>query len=460
MGGKRQKIRQQLALAFTTVGEGEAFTAVCGGAEPCMAGSEAESQASDERLMETVCEAGNVRQALQRVLSNKGSAGVDGMGVEKLAEHLRRHWQTLRAELLAGNYQPQPVKRVEIAKPDGGVRKLGVPTVQDRFVQQAVLQVLQPQWDQTFSEHSYGFRPGRSAHQAVLQAQSYIADDASWVVDIDLEKFFDRVNHDMLMGRVAKRVADKRVLKLIRGFLNAGVLEDGLVSPTEEGTPQGGPLSPLLSNLVLDDLDQELERCGHSFVRYADDCNIYVSSERAGQRVMASVSKYLEHKLKLRVNVAKSAVGRPWDRSFLGFSFSAGDYPCRRIAPKALKRFKDNVREKTKRTKGRSVSQVVGVLSRYLRGWIGYFGFSQNRELLSSLDRWVRHRLRSLLWKQWHTGRQRYRELRKRGINSRLAAQASGQRDGPWRMGNCKAMRIALRKADFTSLGLPSLGDL
>ena len=457
MSGKRQKLQYQLQLAFATADRGEAPRAAGGGSEPLATGRGAESQASEEQLMEVVCEHENLKQALRRVLSNKGGPGVDGMTVKQLAGHLRKHWPEIEAQLLAGAYKPQPVKRVEIPKPGGGVRKLGIPTVLDRFIQQAILQVLQARWDPTFSEHSFGFRPGRSAHQAIAQAQKYISAGYRWVVDIDLEKFFDRVNHDKLMGQVAKRVKDKRVLRVIRAFLNAGVMEEGLVSPTEEGTPQGGPLSPLLSNLVLDALDRELERRGHRFVRYADDCNIYVRSARAGERVMASISRFVTHKLKLRVNRDKSAVGRPWERKFLGFSFTSHKRPIRRIAPQSLKRFKDRVRELTCRTKGRSVERMVKDLARYLRGWRAYFGFCETGQVLKQLDGWIRHRLRSVVWAQGKHGPGRYKQLRRRGISYRNAAQAAACRRGPWQMGNSYVMRVAFPNAYFFLLGLPTL---
>ena len=312
MGGKRQK--NQMLLAFMSEGRGEAPKIDSGGTEPSAAKQEPESPAANERIMEVICNRENLWKALQRVQTNKGSPGVDGMTVQQLPDYLREHWPTLREQLLHGTYEPQPVKRVEIPKPDGGVRKLGIPVALDRFIQQAVLQVLQERWDPTFSPHSYGFRPGRSAHQAVAAAQQYIVGGCRWVVDLDLEKFFDRVNHDRLMSAIAQREKDKRVLKLIRAFLNAGVMENGLVSSTEEGTPQGGPLSPLLSNLVLDELDRELEKRGHRFARYADDCNIYVRSERAGQRVMGSVTQFITRRLKLKVNETKSAVARPVHR--------------------------------------------------------------------------------------------------------------------------------------------------
>jgi RNA-directed DNA polymerase len=327
-------------------------------------------------LMEEVCERENLVRAWQRVRGNKGAPGGDGMTVEDAKSHLREHWPDIRSQLLRGAYRPQPVRRVDIPKPGGGVRKLGVPCVVDRLIQQALLQVLQKRWDPTFSEQSYGFRPQRSAHQAVARAQAYVAEGYSVVVDLDLEKFFDRVNHDVLMARVAARVADKRVLKLVRAFLTAGVLEHGLVCPVDEGTPQGGPLSPLLSNLLLDDLDKELERRGLRFCRYADDCNIYVRSRRAGERVMASVSRFLTRKLKLKVNETKSAVARPEERKFLGFSIS-NDGSERRIAPKALAKFQMRVRELTRRTRGLSLRQIVEQLRPYLIGWRNYFGFCQ-----------------------------------------------------------------------------------
>src|ERR671927_453686 len=374
MGDKRQK--NQLVLAFLEEYRGEAPKGLPEGTESSAGKRGIESPAITEQLMEEVCERENCKQALKRVKANKGSAGVDGMTVQQLPEYLKQHWPAIREQLLSGTYKPQPVKRVEIPKPEGGIRKLGIPTVLDRFIQQAVMQVLQRSWDQTFSAHSYGFRPGRSAHQAVTKAQQYIADGYGWVVDLDLEKFFDRVNHDKLMAKLARRISDKRMLKLIRAFLRAGVMEGGLVSPVDEGTPQGGPLSPLLSNIVLDEFDRELERRGLRFARYADDCNVYVRSRRAGERVMASITRFITTKLKLKVNEQKSAVARPWERKFLGFSFTANREPKRRIAPKAVIRFKEKVRELTRRTRGMKVERMAEELGRYLRGWIGYFGHS------------------------------------------------------------------------------------
>ncbi len=349
------------------------------------------------------------------------------------------------------------MKRVEIPKPDGGVRKLGIPTVLDRFIQQAALQVLQRRWDPTFSEHSYGFRPRRSAHQAVAQAQRYIAEGLGWVVDIDLEKFFDRVNHDRLMARIASREEDKRLLKLIRAFLNAGVMENGLVRPTDEGTPQGGPLSPLLSNLVLDELDRELERRGHRFVRYADDCNIYVRSERAGRRVMGSITRFITRKLKLKVNGSKSAVARPKERQFLGFTFTGGRKPKRRIAPTAVVRFRKRIRELTRRTRGVSFRRMIDELSIYVRGWRGYFGFCQTPSVLEDLDSWIRRRLRSVIWKQWKRGRRRFGELKRRGVGTDLAACTAGSPHGPWRISQSPALSIAFPNAFFDSHDVPRL---
>jgi RNA-directed DNA polymerase len=329
--------------------------------------------------------------------------------------------------------------------------------VLDRLIQQAVMQVLQRQWDPTFSESSYGFRPGRSAQQAVAQAQKYIAEGHSWCVDLDLEKFFDRVNHDKLMGQIAKRVGDKRLLKLIRAFLNDGVMENGLVSPSVEGTPQGGPLSPLLSNLVLDELDRELERRGHRFVRYADDCNLYVRSERAGQRVMESVTQFITQKLKLKVNETKSAVARPQERKFLGFSFTAGPEVRRVIAPKALDRFKRRIREITRQTKGVSIKTTIAELAPYMRGWRGYFGFCETPEALIGLTRWVRLRLRAAMWRQWKTPRRRREALLELGVRERLANNTAGSGLGPWYLAKAKALSVGLSNAYFKSLGLPSL---
>jgi RNA-directed DNA polymerase len=447
----------QTELNFSSTSAGEAREAGREGTEPLPAVNDPESPASTSRLMEEVCERENLKEALRRVKANKGSAGVDGMTVGGITDYLKQHWPAIREQLLNGTYEPRPVRRVEIPKPDGGVRKLGIPTVLDRLIQQAVMQVLQRQWDPTFSASSYGFRPKRSAQQAVAQAQKHIAEGHGWCVDFDLEKFFDRVSHDKLMGQIAKRVEDKRLLKLIRAFLNAGVMENGLVSPSVEGTPQGGPLSPLLSNLVLDELDRELERRGHRFVRYADDCNVYVRSERAGQRVMKSVTRFITQKLSLKVNEAKSAVARPQERKFLGFSFSAGPEVKRVIAPKALDRFRRRVREITRRAKGVSMKTTIEELAPYMRGWRGYFGFCETPEVLIGLTRWVRLRLRAAMWRQWKTPRRRREALIELGVRSRLASNTAGSGLGPWYLAKAKALSVGLSNAHFKSLGLPSL---
>jgi RNA-directed DNA polymerase len=454
---KQQNI--QLRLDFSSALTGAARGVAGEETESSGAASGPESPAKTDRLMEEVCERENLKEALRQVKANKGSSGVDGMTVVALSDYLWQHWPAIREQLLNGTYEPKPVRRVEIPKPDGGVRKLGIPTVLDRFIQHAVMQVLQRRWDRTFSDHSYGFRPGRSAHQAVAQAQQYIAEGYGWVVDLDLERFFDRVNHDKLMGRIANRIEDKRLLKLIRAFLNTGVLENGLVSPSVEGTPQGGPLSPLLSNLVLDELDQELERRGHRFVRYADDSNVYVRSERAGQRLMESVTRFIRQRLKLKVNEAKSAVARPQERKFLGFSFTKGPEIKRTIAPKALDRFKRRIRELTRRAKSVSLESTVEELAPYLRGWRSYFRFCETPQVLIGLTRWVRLRLRSALWRQWKTPRRRRAALLQLGVRPRLASNTAGSGHGPWYLARAKALSVGLSNAYFTSLGLPTLID-
>src|SRR3989475_1129211 len=455
---KRQNIQGE--LDFSSPPAGEAREARREETERTSARHDPESPASTNRLMEEICERENLKQALQQVKANKGSAGVDGMTVGGITDYLKQHWPAIREQLLSGTYEPKPVRRVEIPKPDGaGVRKLGIPTVLDRFIQQAIMQVLQKRWDPTFSKHSYGFRPGRSAHQAVAQAQQYIAAGYSWTVDFDLEKFFDRVNHDKLMGQIARRVEDKRLLKLIRAFLNAGVMENGLVSPSVEGTPQGGPLSPLLSNLVLDELDRELERRGHRYVRYADDSNIYVRSERAGQRVMESITRFITQKLNLKVNETKSAVARPQERKFLGFSFTDGPDIKRTIAPKALERFKHRIREVTLRAKGVSLETTIAELASYLRGWRSYFGFCETPYVLIQLTRWVRLRLRAAMWRQWKTPRRRRAALLARGVRPRLAKNTAGSGLGPWYLARAKALSVGLSNAYFQSLGLTTLID-
>ena len=456
MRTKRQNI--QLELALEPAAKGEARSAGAQGTEARMARAEPERPAAGQQpSMEAVVEPGNLKKALARVRRNKGAPGVDGMTVDELGDHLKVHWPEIRSRLLAVSYTPQPVRRVEIPKVSGGVRRLGVPTVLDRFIQQAVMQVLQEEWDPGFSDASYGFRPGRSAHQAVRRAQEHILAGFDIVVDLDLEKFFDRVNHDILMGLVAKRVADKHLLRLIRGLLTAGVLDGGLVSPTTKGTPLGGPLSPLLSNLMLDVLDKELETRGHRFVRYADDCNIYVRSRRAGERVMASVTHFLARRLKLTVNAAKSAVDRPAARAFLAFSFTAGPTPQRVISPKALARFKVRVRALTRRTKRVRFTRLVAELSRYLVGWRGYFGFCEVPYILLRLDQWTRRQLRAVAWTYWKRGRTRFAVLRRRGVSKTLAAKTAGSAHGPWQVSLSPALCIALPNAFFDRLGLASV---
>ena len=460
MNDKRQKTRaqqHQLLLAFTAEGRDEVPEDRSEGLASFEVNSEADGPTSSDRLMERICDPLNLDCAMARVIANGGAPGVDGMSVKKLEKFWHRHGDRIVSELLAGTYRPQPVKRVEIPKPDGGVRKLGIPTAVDRVVQQAILLVLSPEWDATFSDNSFGFRPYRSAHGAVARAQSYLEEGYTWVVDMDLEKFFDRVNHDVLMSRVARRVEDKRLLKLIRAFLNAGVMVDGLFSGTPEGTPQGGPLSPLLSNLLLDDLDRELESRGLRFSRYADDCNIYVKSKRAGERVLQSVTNWLETKLRLKVNQSKSAVDRPWKRKFLGFTFTTRRK--RSIAPASRAKFKKRVREITKRNRGSSLVRVISELRSYLIGWRGYFGHCQTPSVLRKLDSWVHRRLRSYAWKQWKTGRRRFKELRKLGVGKELAAQTAGSRKGFWHNSRSPALSFALPGKVLCDLGVPLLSD-
>jgi RNA-directed DNA polymerase len=449
---KRQKTQERDSVSADS---GEAQQPRQREIEALRAGHETERPTDTERMMEETCEWENLKEAIRQVKTNKGSAGIDGVTVDELPDY--RELVVIREQLWSGTYKPQPVKRVEIAKPDGGVRKLGIPTVLDRMVQQAVMEVLQKRWDRTFSDSSYGFRPGRSTHQAVAQAQQYIAAGYGWVVDLDLEKFFDRVNHDKLMGQIAKRIRDKRLLKLIRAFLNAGVMENGLVSPSVEGTPQGGPLSPLLSNLVLDELDRELERRGHRFVRYADDCNIYVRSEKAGHRVMESVKRFITKRLKLKVNEQKSAVARPQVRKFLGFRFTDGPVIRRAIAPKAIERFKDRIRDITRRAESMGLEQTMSVLAPYMRGWRGYFGFCETPDVLIQLTGWVRRRLRAVIWRQWKTRRRRRSLLIQLGVRGALAESTAVSSRGPWHIAHTQALSIALSKEYFRSRGFPSL---
>ena len=441
--GRRVDIRpsRQLWLPFEI--KGGLFTSKADTASPV----------EDEQLMEKVVDRDNLLAALRNVKRNGGSPGIDGMTVEELPKYLKREWPKIRRQLMRGQYVPSPVKRVEIPKPGGGIRQLGIPTVLDRFIQQATLQVLQQDWDATFSEYSYGFRPKRSAHQAIRRSQEYLKAGYLWVVDMDLEKFFDRVNHDKVMSEVRKRITDKRVINLILCFLRSGILYEGELVKPETGTPQGGPLSPLLANLMLDNLDRELERRGHRFVRYADDANIYVKSKRAGSRVLRSVSRFLKKHLKLSVNEAKSAVDRPWRRQFLGFTFSWK--LNRRISEKSIKRFKRRIREITCRVRGRRIDVIVKELRQYMLGWQAYFNFTQVRHILRELDSWVKRRLRCYLWKQW--GRRGYRELRKLGVSRDLAWNTAKSAHGPWRLSRSPGLAFALTAQYFAELRLPRL---
>jgi RNA-directed DNA polymerase len=407
--------------------------------------------------MERVVDLGNMRSAYRRVVENRGAPGVDDVPVTELRGWLKEYWPSVKAALLEGRYIPQPVRAVDIPKPSGGKRTLGVPTVVDRLIQQALHQVLQPLFDPMFSEGSFGFRPGRSAQQAVQQTQAYICEGKRWVVDIDLEQFFDRVNHDVLMARVARRIRDKRVLKLIRRFLEAGLMRDGLATPRTEGTPQGGPLSPLLSNILLTDLDRELERRGLAFVRYADDCNIYVGSRVAGERVMRGIRAYLKDVLRLRVNERKSAVARPWERKFLGYTCTAQRESRLRIAPESVKRLKQKVRERMRAGRGRSLRRTIEELNPLLRGWITYFQLTQSKGVLEELDQWLRRRLRCLLWRQWKRPRTRARKLRSLGLDADRARLSARNGRGPWWNAGASHMNQALPTRYFTHMGLVSL---
>jgi group II intron reverse transcriptase/maturase len=410
-------------------------------------------------LLEAALERSNMLCAYQRVVENKGAPGVDGLSVSELKPWLQTHWPKIKQALLAGEYMPVAVRKVEIPKPQGGVRILGIPTVLDRLIQQALHQVLQPLFDPEFSVSSYGFRPGRNAHQAVKAARSYVAEGRRWIVDLDLEKFFDRVNHDALVARVSRKVKDERVLKLIRRYLEAGMMEGGIASARSEGTPQGGPLSPLLSNILLDDLDRELERRGHRFCRYADDCNIYVGSYRTGQRVMQAITAFLEQRLKLKVNADKSAVARPWERKFLGYSMTWHRKPKLRIASESRKRLTEKIRLALRRGRGRSMEQVIDQLNPVLRGWMAYFRLTEVKGVLEEVDGWLRRKLRTLLWRHWKRVYTRARNLRKTGLDKVRAWQAATNGRGPWWNGGASHMNHAYPKSWFDRMGLVSLLD-
>jgi RNA-directed DNA polymerase len=410
-------------------------------------------------LMEAVVERSNMLKALRQVESNKGAAGVDKMTVGDLRAYLKEQWLEIRKRLLSGSYEPEPVRRVEIPKPDGkGMRKLGIPTVVDRLIQQALHQVMNPIFDPGFSGSSYGFRRGRSAHDAVKQARAYVREGRRWVVDLDLEKFFDRVNHDILMARVARRVKDKRVLVLIRKYLQAGVMEEGLVMASLEGTPQGGPLSPLLSNIVLDDLDKELERRGHTFCRYADDCNVYVRSRHAGERVMESLTRFLEQKLRLKVNREKSAVGRPWGRKFLGYSLTFHMKALLKVAPQSVKRIRIKLKELFRAGVGRNLERFVREnLNPVIRGWANYFHLSETRGTFEKLDEWLRRKLRCMLWRQWKRPGTRFARLRARGLDETRAWKSASNGRGSWWNSGASHMNEAFPKRFFDRMGLFSL---
>jgi RNA-directed DNA polymerase len=407
--------------------------------------------------MEEVLRRENVLRAYNRVVQNGGAPGVDGMSVGDLMAYCREHWARIREELLQGTYVPQPVLRVEIPKPGGGKRLLGIPTVLDRLIQQALLQILQPRFDPHFSDASFGFRPGRSTHGAIERAREHIRAGYRWVVDLDLEQFFDRVNHDVLMARVARQVKDKRVLRLIRRYLTAGVMEDGVVSPRSEGTPQGGPLSPLLSNVLLDDMDKELERRGHRFVRYADDSNVYVKSKAAGERVMASLERFLTERLRLRINRAKSAVARPWGRKFLGYTVTVHRKAKLRVAPQSVRRFKDKLRPILRAGRGRSLRWVIEELKPVIRGWAAYFRMVEVKASFEALDQWLRRKLRCILWRQWKRPKTRFKRLVARGIDRDRAAKTAGNGRGPWWNAGASHMNQAVPTRMFQRLGLVSL---
>jgi RNA-directed DNA polymerase len=409
------------------------------------------------RLMDEIVSRANMMAAYQRVMANKGAAGIDRMTVEQLQPYLKEHWLRIKEELLEGRYWPQPVRGVEIPKPGGGMRQLGIPTVVDRLIQQAMHQVLMPLFDPSFSNASYGFRPGRSAHDAVIAARMHVAEGRRFVVDLDLEKFFDRVNHDVLMVRVARRVADKRVLRLIRRYLRAGLMTGGVMTARSEGTPQGGPLSPLLSNILLDDLDKELERRGHAFCRYADDCNIYVRTRRAGERVMASITRFLTERLRLKVNAAKSAVDRPWARTFLGYTMTAHKQPRLRVAVKSVTRLRSKLRTTLRQGRGRTLASTVRTLTPILRGWLQYFRLAEAKGVFEELDGWMRRRLRCVLWRQWKRPWTRRTRLMQRGLDPERAWRSASNGRGPWWNAGASHMNDAYRAAFFTQIGLPSL---
>jgi RNA-directed DNA polymerase len=453
-------MRADEAKAYASMARAEAgrrnLTGAGSGAE---AGTAAVGRTKPEalRLMEAVVERSNMLCAYERVVKNEGAPGVDGLTVAEFKLWLQAHWPSVREALLAGDYMPAAVRKVEIPKPQGGVRTLGIPTVLDRLIQQSLNQVLQPLFDPGFSGSSYGFRPGRNAHQAVKAARAYVAEGKRWVVDLDLEKFFDRVNHDVLMARVVRKVKDERVLKLIRRYLEAGLIEGGVTSMRTEGTPQGGPLSPLLSNILLDDLDRELERRGLGFCRYADDCNIYVGSKRGGERIMQAVTAFLERRLKLKVNASKSAVARPWERKFLGYSMTWHKKPKLKIAQQSRERLAEKIRKALREARGGSLKRAIERLNPVLRGWVAYFRLTEVKGVLEDLDGWIRRKLRALLWRQWKRVYPRVKNLMRAGIDRQRAWQSATHGHGPWWNGGASHMNAAYPKSWFDRMGLVSL---
>lgn len=416
-----------------------------------------ETRPDTQNVLEEALRRENMHAALERVVKNGGAPGVDGMTVEDLGKHLKTHWPRIRSELLADRYRPQPVRRVEIPKPGGGTRMLGIPTVLDRLIQQALLQVLTPIYDPTFSESSFGFRPGRSTHQAILRARTHVRAGNRWVVDMDLEKFFDQVNHDVLMSRVARTVKDKRALRLLRRYLQAGIMEGGVVSLRTEGTPQGGPLSPLLSNILLDALDRELEQRGHHFVRYADDCNVYVKSKAAGERVLESLERFLAKRLRLKVNRSKSAVDRPWNRKFLGYTFTTHHRAKLKVAPESVKRLKEKLRSRFRRGRGRNLKAVIADIAPLMRGWAAYFKLSEVKNVFEDLDRWIRRKLRGLQWRQWKRPRTRAKKLLGLGLDTARAWRSAYNGNGPWRNAKASHLSVALPTSKWRAMGLVSL---
>lgn len=414
----------------------------------------------DGALLEEVLRRDNVLAAYQRVLANGGAPGVDGITVDELMAYCQKHWTRIREELLNETYRPQPVRKVDIPKPDGGVRTLGIPTVLDRMIQQALLQILEPIVDPTFSDGSFGYRPGRSAQQAVVRAREHIAAGYRWIADLDIEKFFDRVNHDVLMARVARRVKDKRVLRLIRRYLQAGLMEGGLVSPRAEGTPQGGPLSPLLSNILLDELDRELERRGHRFVRYADDCNVYVQSKAAGERVMASLEQFLRKRLRLKISRSKSAVARPWERKFLGYSVTTHHETKLKVSPESIRRLKNKLRQEFRRARGRNIGRFAGELTPIIRGWVAYYRLSDVRISFEALDQWLRRKFRASLWRQWKRPGTRFKKLMHYGLDEARAAASAFNGFGPWWNAGASHMNAAIPTAMLRRMGLVSFVEL